>query len=57
MQYLSVKSKSLKDTRWHNNEVDKGNNFIEITFKKVIMVKSVGYLAGLNGGSFVRNYK
>ena len=49
--------KSFKDTRWHNSEVESGNNFIEITFKKIIMVKSFSYLAGLNGGSYVTNYK
>lgn len=48
--------KSFEATRWHNNEVDSGNNFIEIKFKKVIMVKSFGYLASLYGG-FVANYK
>ena len=40
---------SMKGTRWHNEEVDPGsNNFIEVTFKKLIMIKSFAYIAALN---------
>ena len=38
----------MKDTRWHTEEVDSGNNFIEVTFKKLIMIKSFAYIAGLH---------
>ena len=39
----------IKDTRWFNVEVDTGNNFVEINFKKAVMIRSFAYRAGLHG--------
>ena len=59
-QELRISSEFIKDTRWFNAEVETGNNYIEVNFKKTVMIKSFAYRAGLNGGSteiFFANFK